>query len=66
MGTVVSAERAKPAGGAVLLARGGAIQLSVEGQIGLDKKLETLGCNGSQRMAAIGTAIARMVTPGSE
>ena len=35
-------------------------------QIGLDKKLEALGFNGPQRMAAIGTIIARMAAPGSE
>lgn len=35
-------------------------------QIGLDRKLEALGFNGPQRMAAIGTIIARRAAPGSE
>jgi len=35
-------------------------------QVGLDTKLETLGFNGPQRAAAIGTIVARMTAPGSE
>ena len=35
-------------------------------QIGLDKKLASLGFNGPQQAAAIGTLVARMAAPGSE
>ena len=35
-------------------------------QVGLDTKLETLGFNGRQQAAAIGTLVGRMTAPGSE
>lgn len=35
-------------------------------QVGLDRQLDTLGFNGPQKAAAIGTLIARMAAPGSE
>jgi hypothetical protein len=42
------------------------VALAALSQVGLDEKLTSLGLNGPQRAAAIGTLVARMAAPGSE
>jgi hypothetical protein len=42
------------------------VALTALRQVGLDEKLTSLGLNGPQRAAAIGTLVARMAAPGSE
>jgi hypothetical protein len=42
------------------------VALAALRQVGLDKKLLSLGLNGPQQAAAIGTLVARMAAPGSE
>ena len=42
------------------------VALAALRQVGLNKKLASLGLNGPQQAAAIGTLVARMVAPGSE
>ena len=42
------------------------VALAALRQVGLDKKLASLGFNGPQQAAAIGTLVARMAAPASE
>jgi transposase len=42
------------------------VALATLRQVGLDRKLASLGFNGPQQAAAIGTLVARMAAPGSE